>query len=154
MFARRRCHPFGLTVFLACLPTLLAAETVRFDRDIRPILSQKCLACHGPDAGQRKAELRLDVEESALESAIVAGQPATSELVSRITSEDPELRMPPVDSGLELTSIEIELFKRWIAQGAHYTAHWSFVPPSARNRPTWQTKRSSITRLTTLSSRD
>ena len=129
MIASPCCHPLGLALFLISVPTLLAAEAVQFNREIRPILSQKCLACHGPDAGQRKAELRLDVEESAMESAIVAGQPDASELVSRIASEDPDLQMPPADSGHELTSKEIDLFKRWIAQGAPYAAHWSFVPP-------------------------
>jgi hypothetical protein len=117
------------------MPPLFAADAVRFNRDIRPILSEKCLACHGPDAGQRKAELRLDVEASALESAIVAGQPDASELISRITSKDPELRMPPVDSGHALSSTEIELFKRWIAQGARYEAHWAYVRPVRAKLP-------------------
>ena len=129
MPALPRYYSVGFILVLVCTPNLLAADAVRFNRDIRPILSEKCLACHGPDAGKRKAELRLDDQESALESVIVAGQPDESELVSRITSEDPELRMPPVGSGHTLTSLEIELLKRWIKQGARYDTHWSYVRP-------------------------
>jgi hypothetical protein len=129
MPALPRYYSVGFILVLVCTPNLLAADAVRFNRDIRPILSEKCLACHGPDAGKRKAELRLDDQESALESVIVAGQPDESELVSRITSEDPELRMPPVGSGHTLTSLEIELLKRWIKQGARYETHWSYVRP-------------------------
>ena len=81
-----------------------AESTVEFNRDIRPLLSDRCFACHGPDANHREAELRLDVESSAKESVIVAGDLAGSELWQRISSEDPEQRMPPPDSGKQLTA--------------------------------------------------
>ena len=80
---------------------------IEFNRDIRPILSNKCIACHGPDQKQRKAELRLDTEASAKESVIVAGDIDSSELVNRITSTDKELQMPPPGSGKTLNETEI-----------------------------------------------
>ena len=114
----------------------LAEDDVRFNRDIRPILSEKCLLCHGPDANHRKADLRLDVEASATESAIVPGKPDESELIARITSDDAELKMPPVKSGRKLTPAEVGLLRRWIAQGAKFEAHWSFIPPQRPAVPT------------------
>lgn len=127
-----------LTLLLAILITgrTTADDRVRFNRDIRPILSDKCLLCHGPDANHRKADLRLDVEESATESAIVPGRPGESELLQRITTDDADLKMPPVKSGKELTTAEVELLRRWIAQGAKFEAHWSFIPPTRPSVPT------------------
>lgn len=127
-----------LTLLLAILITgrTTADDRVRFNRDIRPILSDKCLLCHGPDANHRKADLRLDVEESATESAIVPGRPGESELLQRITTDDADLKMPPVKSGKELTTAEVELLRRWIAQGAKFEAHWSFIPPIRPSVPT------------------
>ncbi len=107
----------------------VAEQELSFNRDIRPLLSEKCFACHGPDASQRKADLRLDVSDAALESAIVAGQPGESELIARIVSDDPDLRMPPPDSGHSLSLVEIDLLRRWIAAGARYESHWAFLPP-------------------------
>ena len=95
--------------------------TVRFARDVRPILSDKCFKCHGPDAAQRKKDLRLDVAESA------GGKLA--EIRRRIESSDPDERMPPSDSGLSLSPAEIERLSRWIGEGARYEPHWAFVPP-------------------------
>ncbi len=129
----------GKISWFFCLTALLAAESraddqVSFNRDIRPIFSEKCLACHGPDEKKREADLRLDVEASAV-AAIKPGSPESSELVKRITSDDPDLRMPPADSGRELTAGEIELFKRWIKQGAKFESHWSFIPPRRPKAP-------------------
>ncbi len=110
-------------------------EPLRFNRDVRPILSEKCYACHGPDEKTRAADLRLDIEQEAKASAIVEGSAAESELVDRISSTDPELRMPPPDSGKQLTASEIEILRRWIAEGAAYKGHWSFLPPQRPDPP-------------------
>ena len=107
---------------------------IDFDRDVRPILSENCFACHGFDANKRQAGLRLDVPEIALhrlpsgQTAIVPSNPAASELVARITTNTP-LHMPPVDSGKKLTAAQIAILRRWIQAGAHYAQHWAFVPP-------------------------
>lgn len=102
---------------------------VDFQRDIRPILSDKCFHCHGPDEEDREADLRLDVAKSALESAIVPGNPDESEVIIRIISDDPEAVMPPTDSGKSLTKDEVELLRRWVAAGAEYRTHWAFTSP-------------------------
>ena len=115
------------------------AEKVEFNRDIRPIFSENCYACHGPDKGKRKASLRLDQRESAIKLyAIVPGKPDDSELVYRILSEDDEDRMPPVDSHKTLTQRQKDLIVAWIAQGAQYQEHWSYVVPSRPAVPTVQ----------------
>ena len=112
-----------------------------FNRDIRPILSDTCFACHGPDDAKRKAGLRLDRSENALQGgksgrpAIVAGKLDASELVRRIVSADPEAVMPPPDSGRKITAAQIEMLKRWVADGGRYAAHWAFVPPVAPTPP-------------------
>src|SRR5438093_7603635 len=106
----------------------LGASTneVQFNHDIRPILSENCYACHGPDKNQRKAKLRLDVREVALEiGAIVPGKPADSKLVQHIFSSDPEEIMPPPKTQKTLTPAQKELLKRWISEGAQYEAHWA-----------------------------
>ncbi|MCA9161556.1 MAG: DUF1549 domain-containing protein, partial [Planctomycetales bacterium] len=115
-----------------------APRDVQFNRDVRPILADKCFACHGPDEAHREAGLRFDLEESAKAlhdgaAAIVPGQPDASHLITRITTDDADLRMPPTDSGKELSQKEIDTLRRWIADGAKYESHWSFLPPS---RPT------------------
>lgn len=113
-----------------------ADSPVNFNRDIRPILSDKCFACHGPDEKHRKAKLRLDVEKVALDrGAIVPGKPAESALMDRITAEDESERMPPAKSGKKLSAAEIELFRKWIEQGAKYEKHWAYVPPVRRDPP-------------------
>ncbi len=112
-----------------------AAEKVDFQREIRPLLADKCFACHGRDAEHREGGLRLDEREAALkggdsgEKAIVPGQPDKSELVRRVFASDPDERMPPAKAKKELTASEKELLKRWIAEGAEYKAHWAFTPP-------------------------
>ena len=103
--------------------------TVDFSRDIRPLLADRCFACHGPDAESREADLRLDVEDAAKEDAIVPGKPDESELIARIMAEDAEDRMPPVPSGKKLSAEERQLFRRWISQGAKYEKHWAFEKP-------------------------
>jgi hypothetical protein len=116
---------------------------VEFNRDIRPILSENCYACHGPDKNKRKAKLRLDDRATAVGlQAIVVGKPDESELVSRIQSDDAEQMMPPPASRKSLTPAQKELLRQWIAQGAEYQAHWSYAPlerppvPTVRNT-TW-----------------
>ena len=103
-----------------------AAPTVSYDRDIRPILSDKCFRCHGPDAEARQADLRLDTRGGVTESVVVPGKPEDSELVARITSDDPDVRMPPPDSKLTLSSEQKNLLRLWIAEGAEFAEHWSF----------------------------
>jgi hypothetical protein len=106
-----------------------AQDTIEFNRDIRPILSDKCFHCHGPDSVSRQADLRLD-EEGGLLSMVEAGDASASELIARITHEDPKLKMPPGDSGRKLEPREIERLTRWVEQGAPWQKHWSFIPPA------------------------
>ena len=111
-------------------PTVaIAAGKLAFNRDIRPILSDKCFLCHGPDPKKRGADLRLDVREEAIKDGhITPGSPEKSLIVERILSHDPEEQMPPAKSKLDpLTKGEIEKLKQWIAEGAEYEAHWSFI---------------------------
>lgn len=117
------------------MPSLAAGGEIRFNQDIRPILSQKCIACHGPDAKHRSAELRLDTPEGAYAAlkeavghAIVPGDPNASAVMARILSDDPEVVMPPPDFNKTVTPGEQALLKRWIEQGAKYEAHWAYVP--------------------------
>jgi hypothetical protein len=104
---------------------------IDFDRQIRPILSDNCFACHGPDKARRKADLRLDVRESALKkgTVIVPGKAAESELIERVTSDEPDFRMPPPRTGKRLTAAQVDLLRRWIDEGARWSRHWAFVPP-------------------------
>jgi len=127
------------------LGTSSQAETVSFNKDIRPILSENCYACHGPDEESRKADLRLDIEAHAFEShgkydpAIVKGKPAASPLYQRITTSDKDDVMPPPDSHKSLTVEEIELIAEWIKEGAKWEGHWAFVQPQKPKVPpaTW-----------------
>ena len=111
----------ALLAVLVCGRTAVA-EKLDFNRDIRPILSDKCFQCHGPDSNAREADLRLDVRDDALAS-IVPGKPDDSELIVRITHSDPDLRMPPSDSPKQLTADEISKLKQWIADGAEFAGH-------------------------------
>ena len=112
-------------------------ERVSYNFDVRPILSDKCMTCHGPDANKRQAGLRLDVSESAYQAlkenpgahAIVPGKPGLSEAYLRITASDTAKLMPPKSSNLRLSGREIGVIKRWIEQGAEYEKHWAFVVP-------------------------
>jgi len=131
---------FAIALAILSLPVhSLAAEPVRFSRDVLPILSDRCFHCHGPDPSDREAGLRLDLEESAKEdlggyAAVVPGDPDASELLLRITSDDPDLRMPPASAHRKpLSQTEINTLRRWIAAGARWGRHWSFEPPQ---RPT------------------
>jgi hypothetical protein len=108
---------------------------LRYRRDILPLLSDRCFKCHGPDSAAREAGLRLDQREVAtaeLESgatAIVPGDPVKSALVERIESTDPDIAMPPVDSGKTLSAAEKARLRQWVAEGAEYEPHWAFVAP-------------------------
>ena len=118
-------------------------ELVEFNRDIRPILSDACFHCHGPDQAKRQADLRLDREESALAAhdgrrPLVPRDLQASVLYQRITSTDADLQMPPPDSGHTLTRRQIELIRKWIEQGVVWQKHWSFLPPRRPEVPTVQ----------------
>jgi mono/diheme cytochrome c family protein len=118
-----------------------ASKTVRFNRDVRAILSDKCFQCHGPDATQRKGNLRLDTLHDATaaaatgERAVVPGKIDDSELIRRIVSDDPDERMPPAKLKKPLSAAEIQTLKTWIAEGAEYEGHWAFIPPVASPLP-------------------
>ena len=118
-----------------------ATPAVNFGRDIRPILSENCFACHGPDEPARKAKLRLDTREGAFAElrrgghAIVAGNPDESELFYRLAPDDKGDLMPPPETGKSLTPEQIDLIKRWIAQGAQWETHWAFVAPTRPDVP-------------------
>ena len=115
-----------------------ADEPVNFNRDVRPILSEHCFACHGFDQSSREADLRLDTREGAIEGfAIVPGKPEESGLIERITTSDPNERMPPADSHKDrLDKEEIKILRQWIRQGAPWGKHWAFEPPVAAPVPT------------------
>ena len=111
-------------------------EIPDFNRDIRPILAKNCFACHGPDEGAREADLRLDLRMSAIEAnAIVPTDAEGSELIKRILSDDSDLKMPPPETGHQLTAEEIKRLSAWINSGANYAQHWSFVPPKKKALP-------------------
>lgn len=116
----------GLLLLSVCRTS--AAPPVDFNSDIRPILATSCYACHGPDEKARKADLRLDLREAAVASGTLSpGNPGASELLKRLTTADPDEAMPPAKSKKPpLTPAQIELFKRWVAEGAKYSEHWSF----------------------------
>ncbi len=137
----------GLAAWQACNAPLDhdgLPDKVSYNFHVRPILSDKCFACHGPDAGKRKANLRLDVEASAFMPlketpgafAIVRGQPEASEMYKRIISKDPDYRMPTPDSHLDaLSEHEVKIIEKWIKQGANYEKHWAFVKPEKAPLP-------------------
>ncbi len=117
-------------------PAVCAVDgDLSFNRDIRPILSDTCFFCHGPDPAHREADLRLDIEADAKDHAIVPGNLEESELIARITSSDADELMPPPESGKKLSPQQIELLKQWIAAGAPYEAYWAYVPPVAQPTP-------------------
>ncbi|QDU16014.1 Planctomycete cytochrome C [Gimesia maris] len=134
-----------LLVGISCL-TLFADEkqpapaakteaTVDFSRDIRPILSNNCFFCHGPDEKHREGDLRLDTKAGAFESVIVPGNLKASALIERILSDDPDMQMPPAESGKKLKPAEIELLKQWVAQGATWQEHWAYIKPERAALP-------------------
>lgn len=132
---------FSLFIFLVWLALPVGAAPVEFNRDIRPILSDHCLNCHGQDAGSRKAELRLDVRDEALkggesgEPAIIPGEPERSELLLRVISHDRDEVMPPPKSKNPVTPEEVAKLRQWIAEGAKYEGHWAFAAPQRRPLP-------------------
>ena len=142
----RRNHPLLVRslAYIAVVHFLAAntgARTVSFNKDIRPILSENCYACHGPDAESREADLRLDIEAHAFQShgkydpAIVRGNPYESPLYQRITTSDEDDKMPPPDSHKILKESEIELVAKWIEEGAKWEGHWAFGQPEKPEVP-------------------
>jgi hypothetical protein len=132
-FTRRSTRTLA-AVLLGLAPVAWAdspSPKVQYNRDIRPILSENCFACHGPDKEKRKADLRLDLRESAVETgALVPGDVDASELVARILADaDDDGLMPPAKSNKVLTAAQKELLKRWVAEGAEYQAHWAYLTP-------------------------
>jgi mono/diheme cytochrome c family protein len=143
--ALRRRAAFVLPGLCCVLFALFAraegAEEVRFNRDIRPLLGENCLACHGPDPAAREAGLRLDTREGLFEPledgkpAVIPGDPEGSKLWYRISTGDELDRMPPADSRKELSSEQIALIKTWIEQGAPWEDHWAFIAPERPEVP-------------------
>jgi mono/diheme cytochrome c family protein len=142
----RKSMRFRCPLALALLPVfgsavaMAADQPVSFNRDVRPILAKNCFACHGPDEGSRKAELRLDTLAGAMADrdgrrTLTPGKPGESELISRIESGDPDVVMPPPDSGHELNDAEKQLLRQWIASGGEYKVHWSFTRPEKAALP-------------------
>ena len=129
MFATR-LWACGFAIVLLSSP-LRASDGIEYNRDIRPILAENCFSCHGADSASRKAKLRLDQHEAAVTAgAIAPGKPDKSELIKRINADDPDELMPPPRTNKKLTSTQKDLLKRWIAAGADYQIHWSFLPPT------------------------
>jgi hypothetical protein len=143
MSSDKRIHVASLIAFIlfAIAGAARGAETgsrMDFARDVRPILADKCFHCHGPDEETREAGLRLDVWEDSdeamgAEAVVTRKQPAESELITRIYSDDPDMRMPPADSGKTLSPEQIETLREWVTQGAEIRPHWAFIAPE---RPT------------------
>jgi hypothetical protein len=128
---------------MLCAPRLMPAQTppaADFQREIRPVLSDNCFQCHGPDSAARQAGLRLDRKEAALEkrpngAPIVPGKAADSLLYQRISDPDAGSRMPPPESHKRLSAAQIALLKRWIDGGAPWKEHWAFQPPMKPKPP-------------------
>src|SRR5580704_9862598 len=151
LFSARRPSFFclmALTAFAAQFSVFAAAmdDSLQYNRDIRPILSENCFACHGADSASRKAGLRLDHFDPATAAdkdgkhAIVPGKPQESLLVQRITAKDPDDIMPPARTLKTLTAEQKATLEKWVSQGAKYQPHWSFIapvkpePPKVKNR--------------------
>ncbi len=131
--------PCAVLLLLAWV-SALSAEDLRFNRDIRPILSENCFFCHGQDPKHREADLRLDQRSDAIKDndgvfAIVPGHPEKSEILKRLLSHDADDQMPPPESNRKVTPAQIELIRRWISQGAPYEKHWAFIPPEKAPSP-------------------
>ena len=130
----KRMFPYLPFLFLLSAFSSQAVEKISFNRHIRPLLSDQCFACHGPDANKREAGLRLDIREEAIkpvksgEIAIVPGKPEESDLIARINETDPDECMPPPKTHKSLTKEQKELFRQWIADGAQYEMHWAYLP--------------------------
>ncbi len=124
------------SIILPYLLTTLSASEIDFSRDIRPILSDNCFRCHGPDAENREADLRLDVRDVAVDAgAIMPGDPTASEMLKRILSDDDESVMPPPSTEKKISADELTLLQTWVTEGAEYSEHWAFVPPQRPDVP-------------------
>lgn len=137
---RRLCPVLRIFLALFLGAAGASAATIDFNRDVRPILSDSCLQCHGPDAAERKAGLRLDTPEGGFalkkgRAAIVPGKPEQSEAMRRISTTDRDDLMPPPDSGKTLSVAQIETLRQWIAEGARWSGHWAFEPPARPGVP-------------------
>ncbi len=144
MLPRSRNDGFLLLVCLLLLTgnrstSAWAEAPLGYNRDVRPLLSDNCFFCHGPDATHREAGLRLDVEEDAKAVAIEPGDIDASELIARITSTDPDLVMPPPETNKQLRPEAIETLKRWVREGAVYEPYWAYAPPVRRAVPASET---------------
>lgn len=125
-------------LLVSCFAT---AESISFNRDIRPILSENCYYCHGPDEKNREADLRLDIREQAIAAkAIVPGKSMESELIARIFTQDEDEIMPPPKAHKTITDAQKDLLKRWIEEGAVYENHWAFVAPQRPEVPSVKSK--------------
>jgi Protein of unknown function (DUF1553)/Protein of unknown function (DUF1549)/Planctomycete cytochrome C/F5/8 type C domain len=117
-------------ILALAIPAPALGQAVDFNRDVRPILSNNCFACHGPDDKARKGDLRLDVRDAALKAeAFVPGKPEASELVRRIVSPEATELMPPAKTGKKLSKTEIDILTRWVKNGGNYAKHWAYAPP-------------------------
>ncbi|MBM3993152.1 MAG: DUF1553 domain-containing protein [Planctomycetes bacterium] len=134
-FAAVQWSSFACLLMVAPVLVAQAPRKIEFNRDIRPILSNNCFVCHGPDNNLRKAKLRLDDEKDAHAKVITKGEPLVSELFTRLVTDDPQMIMPPPRTKKKLTKEEIQLVHDWIAQGAKYEAHWSLIPPKKHDSP-------------------
>ena len=124
----------GLVVGLSGRARAAGDDEIVFSRDIRPILSQNCFDCHGPDDKQRKAELRLDTKDGLFtelggQTPFVPFKPEKSEALRRMATDDADERMPPAKTGKRVSAAQLDLIKRWIGQGAKWSQHWSYLPP-------------------------
>ena len=133
----RHQTPLGLAALLLVAPAATAEDKVDFNQDIRPIISDKCFKCHGPDARNQKSDFRLDTRENAIKdlggyAGITPGDLDLSDVHHLIRSDDPDERMPPPKSKMSLTEKEKDLLDRWIEQGAPYDTHWAFKPIPTR----------------------
>jgi len=136
-------HQFSITtpvlyLLTLCTSSVAAEEKIRFNRDVRPILSSKCFHCHGPDDAHREADLRFDTEEGIVH-AFEGG--LESEAWKRIVSDDEFTKMPPPDSHKELKTEEVSLLKNWVQQGAKWEGHWAFLPPAKPQPPEVQNQK-------------
>src|SRR5437588_722430 len=139
MMSRRLLSWIGIAVIglsgIVARADDLVPDQIQFNRDIRPILSNNCFQCHGPDANKRKAELRLDTKDGLFSThetrhTVVIGKPENSEIFKRITNPNPDERMPEPKSNKRLTDRQIALVKKWIEQGAPWQGHWAFIAPT------------------------
>lgn len=131
---------FWILAVLNFLSPVARSGDVDFNRDVRTILSDACFTCHGPDAGQRQADLRLDLKEGIFQSQdgttiVDPNSPANSELLKRITSSDPDVVMPPHEGGRKLTAKEVATIKQWVEEGAEWKGHWAYIAPQRPSVP-------------------